>query len=282
VKRRYRVKITLAGWLLIGFTLAVALAAVNTGNNLLYLSTSALLGLMTISGLLSFWNLALVRVKIEPPEEVFAELPAPFRVCLNGPPFPVFFLRLRGKGGEMLCPFFFRRFEGHLLLKFPRRGRVTLREIQLSSAYPLGFFVRTRRVSLDLSLLVYPRPLKGSWPEGPSFRSEGGSSGPEEAPEELWGLRPFREGEPPGRIAWRASAWRGRLLSKEFRGEGGGILILDLSQGFDEETLSRATGAVLEGLSRGFSVGLKLPGLTIPPGRGPDQRRRLLEALACA
>jgi len=282
VKRRYRVRITLAGWLLIGFTLAVALAAVNTGNNLLYLATSALLGLMTISGLLSFWNLALVRVELEPPKEVFAGLPAPFRVRLNGPPFPVFFLHLRGEGGSLRCPCFRRRFEGILFLRFPRRGRVLLKELRVSSAYPLGFFVRTRRVPVDLDLLVYPRPLKGRWPEGRSFRSGGGGSGPEEAPEDLWGLRPFREGEPPGRIAWRASALRGHLLSKEFRGEGGEAFILDLSRGFDEEALSRATGAVLGGLSRGFSVGLKLPGLTIPPGRGPDQRRLLLEALALA
>ncbi|QJA06772.1 DUF58 domain-containing protein [Thermosulfurimonas marina] len=282
MKRRYQVRITLPGGLLIAFTLAVALAAVNTGNNLLYLCTSALLGLMTVSGLLSFWNLALVRVEIEPPEEVFSGLPAPFRVRLYGPPFPVFFLHLQGEGGGLRCPYFRRQFEGKLFLKFPRRGRVPLKGLRISSAYPLGFFVRIRWIPLDLDLLVYPRPLKGGR-FGARFLGSGeGASGPEEAPEDLWGLRPFREGEPAGRIAWRASALRGRLLAKEFRGEGGESLVLDLSQGFDEEGLCRATGAVLEGLSRGLSVGLRLPGLEIAPGRGPDQRRRLLEALACA
>jgi len=40
----------------------IGFAAVNTGNNLLYLLVSALLGFMAVSGVLGKWNLAGVEV----------------------------------------------------------------------------------------------------------------------------------------------------------------------------------------------------------------------------
>ena len=44
-------------------------AAVNTGNNLLYLLVSALLGFMSVSGVLGKWNLGRVEVRYLPPDE---------------------------------------------------------------------------------------------------------------------------------------------------------------------------------------------------------------------
>jgi len=42
-------------------TLLLGFAAVNTGNNLLYLLVSALLGFMAVSGVLGKWNLSRLR-----------------------------------------------------------------------------------------------------------------------------------------------------------------------------------------------------------------------------
>ncbi len=52
-------------------TLLLGFAAVNTGNNLLYLLVSALLGFMAVSGILGRWNLARLSLRCLPPDELF-------------------------------------------------------------------------------------------------------------------------------------------------------------------------------------------------------------------
>ena len=283
MKKRYRVRITLSGYLLIGLTLVVALAGVNTGNNLLYLSASALLALMTLSGLASWLNLSRVKVELEPPPEIFAGLPALFRVHLRGPFWPCFFLRVRTPYGETLVPWFRGKRTVSLWLRFPRRGTGRLSFLELVSGYPLGFFRRTRFLESNLALTVYPRPQSGPLRIVALEVGEAGSSlsgSAETEPEDLVGLEPFREGTPASRIAWKASAARGELLVKLFRGSSGPRIVLDLRPPISEELVSRATEVVLRSLREGKSVGLKLPEREIPPGRGDDHRRILLEALA--
>ncbi len=284
MRRRYRVRITLSGYILIALTVAVGMAAVNTGNNLLYLSAAGLLSLMTLSGLFSWFNLREVRVEIRPPEEVFCGLSAPFVLHLYGPRWPCFFLRLTSPYGETLLPYFRRRTRVLLWLCLPRRGRVRLETLSLSSGYPLGFFRRTRYLSLNLTLTVYPRPYPGPVREIPGEEAAafyGGDSADSGEPEDLSGLEPYREGVPASRIAWRASARTGGLLVKEFAGPSGRKILIDLGHP-TEIAISRATHRVLSALARGMEVGLRLRGEVIPPGKGPEHRKRLLEALAHA
>jgi disulfide bond formation protein DsbB len=49
--RKYEVKITSSGLIYILITIVLSVAAINTGNNLLYIISSLLLALMAISGL---------------------------------------------------------------------------------------------------------------------------------------------------------------------------------------------------------------------------------------
>ncbi len=283
-KKRYKVKVTLSGYILVGLTLAVALAGVNTGDNLLYLSASALLALMTVSGLLSFLNLAFVRLEIRPPEEIFADTPAPFEVRIKGPWYPCFFIRLESPYGKERLAYFRRSSILTLWLRFPKRGSGELSELKITSGYPLGFFVRIRWIPLKVQFTVYPAPLIGRLPliKEDSLRDRGGGEAGEEEFDEFRELRNYREGEPASRIAWKASARRGELLVKSFEGLSGQILLLDLSKGYDEILLGRATGLVLKALREGLAVGLRLPHQEIAPDRGEKHRRKLLEALAYA
>ena len=57
MKKRYRVKITAAGYVYVLITIILGVGAVNTGNNLLYLMSSLLLALMVLSGMSSLGNL---------------------------------------------------------------------------------------------------------------------------------------------------------------------------------------------------------------------------------
>src|SRR6266576_5721650 len=65
-------KIRRAGWLYFGATLLVALAALNTGNNLLFLILACLVSMILMSGILSSISLAGIDLKIDLPEHIFA------------------------------------------------------------------------------------------------------------------------------------------------------------------------------------------------------------------
>ena len=68
---------TRAGWLFFALTLGVGFAALNTGNNLLYLVFSFLLGFLVLSGVLSEAALRRIEVRRRLPREIFAESPVP-------------------------------------------------------------------------------------------------------------------------------------------------------------------------------------------------------------
>ncbi len=284
MKRRYRVRITLAGYLLVALTLALALAAVNTGNNLLYLVTATFLALMTVSGLFSWFNLRGVRVQLEPPKEIFAATPTPFRVDLKGPLWPCLFLTLKTPYGKTALPFLKRRKTTELWLTFPSRGSYRLESLELSSGYPLGFFRRARFIPFNLEVLVYPCPLSGPIKEEGVETEEGRAR---EAfrrgePEDWAGLEPYREGAPLSRLAWKSLARWGKPQLKTFEAPSYGELWLDLRGLRSEREISFATQRILEALQAGQKVGLRLPKKTIPPGSGPSHRKILLEALARA
>ena len=65
-------RITRAGWLYFGATLLVALAALNTGNNLLFLILACLIAIILMSGILSSITLAGVELSVDLPEHIFA------------------------------------------------------------------------------------------------------------------------------------------------------------------------------------------------------------------
>ena len=59
----------------VGMTLLLGFAAVNTGNNLLYLLVSALLGFMAVSGWLGQQNLRSLSLRLVLPQEIFVGQP---------------------------------------------------------------------------------------------------------------------------------------------------------------------------------------------------------------
>ena len=69
-KMEYR--ITLEGWIYLGGILLVALAALNTGNNLLFLILASLIALVLMSGILSSISLSGIEMRLVLPEHIFA------------------------------------------------------------------------------------------------------------------------------------------------------------------------------------------------------------------
>jgi len=279
---RYQVKITRSGFVYIGLTIVLGVGAANTGNNLLYLMASIMLGLMLLSGLSSLVNLRGLDVSLEPPGELFAGVPAGFTLRVRKRRGNAFFLRFHTAFGGAFLPFVRGEARVPVWLTFLRRGRARVETLEIRSGFPLGFFRRMHVRSLDLDLLVYPRPVHQTLPPLSGVAGEAHPrTGPGEPGDEVRGLRPFRSTDPLKRVDWKATARRGRMIVREFDRVAGDTLTIDLSgsERSWEPALSRACHLVLEASRLGLRVGLVLPDRAVAPARGTAHRRSLLEVL---
>jgi len=69
---RMEYKVTREGWIYMAGILIVALPALNTGNNLLFLILASLIAVILMSGVLSSITLSGVAMRLELPEHIFA------------------------------------------------------------------------------------------------------------------------------------------------------------------------------------------------------------------
>ena len=109
-------------------------------------------------------------------------------------------------------------------------------------------------------------------------RPRGGSDA-----DEWLGLRPLRDGDSPRQVDWKAYAREAPLLVKEYRPAGSELHLFDFAQLTDPDTearLSQLARWVLEAEAHGERYGVALPGVLLPPDRGPEHRHRCLAALA--
>ncbi len=284
---RYRVKITRPGFVYIAITILISVAAINTGNNLLYIISSLMLALMALSGAASLVNLFSIDISLGASEEIFASIPARFSLTVSKRRGSSFFLKLETLFGSVPLPFIKGRSEQPLWLTFPGRGKTILESLQIHSGFPLGFFRRFKKTPVGLELIVYPRPencvlpvpsggIRGTEKPSDSFFSELG--------DEIKELRTYRPSDPLKWVEWKATARRGRMVVREFYHLEGDTLKIDLSRKRDpwEGRISEACYLVLEGHRRRLFVGLKLPDREIKPGRSEKHKKELLEALALA
>lgn len=164
-----------------------------------------------------------------------------------------------------------------------RRGRQPLGVIRICSAYPLGLFHAWALLQPDCAGIVWPRPA-GPYPLPVSARHEvGNDRASRRGAEDFDSLRAYERGESPARIAWKAMARHEEPLAKGFVAPLAAQLWLDwdtLGDLAPEARLSQLARWVLEAERSGRPYGLRLPGLSLPPGIGLAHRNRCLNALA--
>ena len=110
-----------------------------------------------------------------------------------------------------------------LELLTPRRGRIVLGRITLSSDYPLGLWQGWAYVHFPLAGIAFPdarsrarRRFRPALPDrtiSATSRSDHG---------DLAGLRAYQPGDPMQRVAWKAVARGIGWHTKQFEGGGGG------------------------------------------------------------
>ena len=164
-----------------------------------------------------------------------------------------------------------------------RRGIRRIDRLRLTSSHPFGLFRTWTWVHLPLEVLVYPQP-HGSQPRPiTSGRHPGEHSRGTSGLDEWLGLRPFRDGDSPRQVDWKAYAREAPLLVKEYSPAGSDLCLFDFAQlriADVEARLSQLARWVVDAEAGGERYGLTLPGVVLAPNRGPEHRHRCLAALA--
>jgi uncharacterized protein (DUF58 family) len=261
-----------------------ALGGLNFSNNMALLLVFVLAAIAQLTTVLAYRNLVGLSIKSVRAEPVFCGEPAKFRVYLNNPEERPRLSILGGVRESQDCIDLAMQATGKLVLKQPsiNRGWNILDSFRLETRYPLGMFKAWAWVFPQARCMVYPKPAKnppplprtGSGPAGQARKGEG---------EQVHGLRTYRAGDSPRRIAWRTSARHDELYTREMETprDDACEITWDALPGTDVETrLSILTAWVLRADHRQLPYSLELPGANIPGGLGISHRHRCLETLA--
>lgn len=283
--RDMKVKVNRAGKLFILLTILLGIAAVNTGNNLLYIVVSLLLATMLLSGMISYQNLKGLRLNLKPPKEIYAGIPAEFGISIRKEgKLPSFMIDVFGNGENILFPYVGTKpVKGKIGFLFPKRGEVEKVILVVSSEFPLGMFVRYYTLEIPIKLVIFPKPLPTKEFLSSGFENKEGlqESFTSVGYEELKEIRDYR-GEPMKLIHWKVLAKTDSLKVKDMSAleKGAVILTLNSVSGDLETKLSKLTYLVNKLMNRGYAVGVDLGRVKIPPGKGEKHRLKILRALA--
>lgn len=260
----------------------------NTGNNLLYLLISALLGFMAVSGLLGQQNLLRLEVSVFPTQDIFAGNPAVVEVELHNlrRRLPAFLIRVEMAEGDVLFPLLAagQRQRHTLSLTLSERGYQTLPPIRIASCFPINFFVRSRSQQHDRQILVFPRPVVAGLP---SATGDGQHARRDDLQQpgidgELRSIDSYRAADPMKSIHWKLSARHDDYKVKRQQRLGAPSLLLDLDDfvGPLEERLGCCTYLINQMNRQQRAVGLRLGEQLFPPSHGAVHRHKLLTELA--
>lgn len=221
-----KLKFTREGKYYLGITLGVGFAAINTGNNLLYLLLGMLLSLIVVSGVMSDLSLRYLTVTRRLParaqvgrahlveievynhkkrvpsyaievEDLRAGQPADKR-C--------FFLKISPSSAQVAA---YRRTPA-------RRGRDRHTGFRIATRFPFGLFEKSREVEAEGDLIIYPAVDPVRLPVENAGRREGGASlSGRGGGDETFGLRSMRDGDDPRDIYWKKSTMRDQLVLRE-------------------------------------------------------------------
>jgi uncharacterized protein (DUF58 family) len=245
ISYRMEYRLTRDGWIYIGGIVLVALAAINTGNNLLFLILACLIASILMSGVLSSLTVMGVELNLELPEHIFAGQTVRATVELRNEKqiWPSFSLRVEATTKKHAAPavllgtpVYFPYVPRHesvrqsVPLLFARRGLYRQETFRIVTRFPFGFLQKARRLDLASEALVYP-----SVEATPEFLEVlPGIHGAIETlakgrGQDLYALRGYLPTDSARHVHWKASARLGSLMVREFAREDDTrvLLVLD-------------------------------------------------------
>jgi uncharacterized protein (DUF58 family) len=232
---RMEYRITRDGWIYILGIVLVALAAINTGNNLLFLILACLIASILMSGILSSITLAGVELKLHLPEHIFAGQSVRASVELRNEKLtlPSFSLRVeaaktknRPAAAMLETPIYFpylprqQAVKQSVPLLFLQRGVYRQEAFKILTRFPFGFLQKARRMDLATEALVYPAVAASSEflevLPGLQGAMESHAKG---RGQDLYALRGYLPNDSARHVHWKASARFGSLMVREFARE---------------------------------------------------------------
>ncbi len=254
-----RLRITAEGKAFLLFTVGAGIAAINTGNNLLYVAFCMNLSLIILSGILSEWCLRRISVRVRGAAEAFARAESLLSVtCFaGGKRFPAISLAVTLRAGEekVTARFPFIPAGGNRSRVVPfhplRRGPFALSDCRVSTKFPFALFEKSADVVPDVSLLVYPAPAASDPLAGDGAEPglDGRASAAGRHGDSIRGAREHMPADPMRDIHWKASARLGKWMVKEREGESRPAVDLRLPPAAEPEEfegiVSRACAGVL-------------------------------------
>jgi len=292
-----RLRFSGTGWMFTLGTLVLGLAAIGTGNNLLYLVLGAMLGFITLSGWMSEQMIRRLEVRRRPPRALTAGVPG--RIVYEVRNAKRRLPSLAVEVGEAGLP-------GRAWIaaldpgaaatvraeaEWARRGVYPLETVTLATSFPFGLFRKERDLEIPGEAVVWPRhdrAVREPRPGGERIRRAGETyAGAAGARGEYRGLRPYRPGDDPRDVHWKTTARAGQPVVREYERDRSSALwiCLDLRAPESEEAeaaLEVAASLAAAAERRGDPFALATGDARVPPGSGAVQLERVLDALARA
>jgi uncharacterized protein (DUF58 family) len=233
-----RLKITREGKYFIGITFGVGFAAINTGNNLLYLLLGMLLALIIVSSIMSEVSLRGLTVSRRLPTRAHVGRPhiVEIEVHNNKERLPSYAIEIEdlraGQPADKRCFFLKISPQSSQVAAYrrtpTRRGKDTHTGFRIATRFPFGFFEKSRELTIGGELIIYPAVDPVRLPDRSQSATNGGvgSLALGRGPDVLT-VRPLREGDDVRDIYWRKSSVQVVLRERAHETQSSVTLTLD-------------------------------------------------------
>ena len=257
LRGRVQYRFTAAGLPFLLTLLVLLVAAINSGNNLLYLMVAAFLAALATSGLASALNLSGMALHFQMPEHIFAGEDTPIELTLENEKavLPSYSVTVTGNahrlaaagpparrrrrwgrrgsaapGGNLevqpaYFPYVPRRSRATVrsAVRFPQRGLYSSAAFALGTRYPFALIDKSRpfrSAESGGSLLVYPSLARKAGLLATLPLGTGEQVRPRPGiGQDLYRVRPLQPGDSSRLVHWKASAKTGDLRVREFSRE---------------------------------------------------------------
>lgn len=300
-----RLRFTREGRYFVAITVGIGLAAINTGNNLLYLLLGWLLSVIIASGALSEVSMRGLKVSRRPPPRVFARQPFLMEISVENvkDSLSSYSIEIEDlldyEPLDKKC-YFLKIPHGRVQRTsyrhaFGKRGMYRFSGFRIGTKFPFALFRKTRDVDEPGEVLVFPTIYPVPVPV-PRARTVGGSVAVKLGRRgEFFGLREYRHGDDRRDVHWRSSARSGRLLVREYQEEAQKRATIFVDNALPMDQSGKRTPGETEALERAISlagslasaylttdhaVQLVARGTHVPFAVGQSQLTRILKALA--
>ncbi len=299
---RRSLKFTREGKYFVALALGIGFAAINTGNNLLFLILGMMLALIVGSGVLSELTLRSLVVSRHSPERIFAGKPFLMGIGLANQKrrLPSFSIEvedlLAGRSLDKKC-YFLKVPAGrtqHTSYRhtFARRGLYRFSGYQISTKFPFALFRKSRPVDDGFEIVVYPTVFPIFPPAGQQADLGELAIARIDRRGDFHAMREYQPGDDPRAIHWRKSAQLSRLVIRENEDQATRRIAIfldnrqrcaapseaELEQ--QEQAVSHAASLAVHYIKRGYTVRLVTRSEGVSAGTGPAQLTRILRTLA--